>query len=96
MLVVITYDVETASLGGQKRLRKVAKKCEQYGVRVQNSVFECIIDNAQLRQLEIELLKIIDLDKDSIRFYRLGNSYKNKVKHFGTKEVISLEDPLVF
>lgn len=78
MLVVITYDVETASLGGQKRLRKVAKKCEQYGVRVQNSVFECIIDNAQLRQLEIELLKIIDLDKDSIRFYRLGNSYKNK------------------
>lgn len=96
MLVVITYDVETRSTGGQKRLRHVAKKCEQYGVRVQNSVFECVVDNAQLRQLEIELLEVIDCDRDSIRFYRLGNNYKNKVKHFGSKEVISVESPLIF
>lgn len=96
MLVVITYDVETTSTGGQKRLRHVAKKCEQYGVRVQNSVFECVVDNAQLRQLEIELLEVIDCDRDSIRFYRLGNNYKNKVKHFGSKEVISVESPLIF
>jgi len=67
MLVLITYDVQTSSSGGAKRLRHVAKKCEQYGVRVQYSVFECIVDNAQLRQLEIDLEKIIDHDRDSIR-----------------------------
>lgn len=96
MLVLITYDVETSSLGGAKRLRHVAKKCEQYGVRVQYSVFECIVDHAQLRQLEIDLEKIIDPDRDSIRIYRLGNNYKNKVTHIGAKEALKLDEPLIF
>lgn len=96
MLVLITYDVQTSSIGGAKRLRQVAKKCEQYGVRVQHSVFECIVDNAQLRQLEIDLGKIIDQDRDSIRIYRLGNNYKNKVTHIGAKESLQVDDPLIF
>lgn len=96
MLVVITYDVQTTSTGGAKRLRNVAKKCEQYGVRVQHSVFECVVDNAQLRQLELDLEGIIDLEKDSIRFYRLGKNYKNKVKHIGARETIKVDEPLIF
>lgn len=96
MLVVITYDVETTTLSGQKRLRAVAKKCEQYGVRVQNSVFECIVDQSQLRQFELELLEIIDKNNDSIRIYQIGNKYKNKIRHYGAKETISVENPLIF
>ena len=91
MLVLITYDVQTSSSGGAKRLRHVAKKCEQYGVRVQYSVFECIVDNAQLRQLEIDLEKIIDHDRDSIRIYKLGKNYKNKVTHIGAKESLKVD-----
>lgn len=96
MLVIITYDVQTSSPGGAKRLRHVAKKCEQYGVRVQYSVFECIVDSAELRQLEIDLEKIIDREKDSIRIYRLGRNYKNKVTHIGAKEAIRVDEPLIF
>lgn len=96
MLVLITYDVQTSSSGGAKRLRHVAKKCEQYGVRVQYSVFECIVDNAQLRQLEIDLEKIIDHDRDSIRIYKLGKNYKNKVTHIGAKESLKVDEPLIF
>lgn len=96
MLVLITYDVSTSSKGGTKRLRHVAKKCEDYGVRVQNSVFECIVDAAQLKTLEIELSEIIDPQKDSLRFYRLGNNYKTRVKHIGAKESIEVEEPLIF
>lgn len=96
MLVLITYDVQTSSSGGAKRLRHVAKKCEQYGVRVQYSVFECIVDNAQLRQLEIDLEKIIDHDRDSIRIYRLGKNYKSKVIHLGAKESLKVDEPLIF
>lgn len=81
---------------GQKRLRKVAKKCEEYGVRVQNSVFECVVDSAQLRQLELSLESIIDPSVDSLRFYRLGNNYENKVKHIGAKPSIEVEKPLIF
>ncbi|HZW68129.1 MAG TPA: CRISPR-associated endonuclease Cas2 [Pseudogracilibacillus sp.] len=96
MLVLITYDVQTSSSGGAKRLRDVAKKCEQYGVRVQYSVFECIVDSAQLRQLEIDLEKIIDHDRDSIRIYKLGKNYKNKVTHIGAKESLKVDEPLIF
>jgi len=81
---------------GQKRLRKVAKKCEEYGVRVQNSVFECVVDSAQLRQLELSLESIIDPSVDSLRFYHLGNNYENKVKHIGSKPSIEVEKPLIF
>lgn len=96
MLVLITYDVQTVTSSGRKRLRKVAKKCEEYGVRVQNSVFECVVDNTQLRQLEIALEAIIDPQVDSLRYYRLGNNHKSKVRHIGAKPSIDVEKPLIF
>lgn len=96
MLVIITYDVKTSSIGGSKRLRRVAKKCESYGLRVQNSVFECNIDAAQLAQLKHDLIKIINSSEDSLRFYNLGKNYKNKVDHIGAKEVFDVDDPLIF
>lgn len=95
MLVVITYDVNTESEGGQKRLRKVAKACQSYGQRVQNSVFECLIDTAQLKILQARLEKIIDKEKDSLRYYFLGNNWQNRVVHIGAKKVTSMEDPLI-
>ncbi|MBF7150053.1 CRISPR-associated endonuclease Cas2 [Bacillus toyonensis] len=96
MLVLITYDVSTVSGAGQKRLRKVSKTCQNYGQRVQNSVFECVVDATQFATLKMELIKIIDKDEDSLRFYQLGNNYKNKVTHIGVKESIDLESPLIF
>lgn len=96
LLVLITYDVSTVSSAGQKRLRKVAKVCQNYGQRVQNSVFECIVDAAQYTALKYELSDIIDQNQDSLRFYQLGNNYKSKVEHMGTKEAIDLEGPLIF
>lgn len=96
MLILITYDVSTSSLGGQKRLRKVAKVCQNYGQRVQNSVFECIVDATQFAVLKIELQEIIDEKKDSLRFYQLGNHYKTKVQHIGVKQSIDIEGPLIY
>lgn len=92
----MTYDVSTISSGGQKRLRRVAKICQNYGQRVQNSVFECIVDATQFTTLKYELKNVIDQDYDSLRFYRLGNNYKTKVEHFGVKESIDIEGPLLF
>lgn len=94
--MLITYDVSTVSSSGQKRLRKVAKVCQNYGQRVQNSVFECIVDATQYTALKFELADIIDRDQDSLRFYQLGNNYKNKVEHIGVKESIDLESLLIF
>ncbi|MCP1123925.1 CRISPR-associated endonuclease Cas2 [Bacillus sp. 3103sda1] len=96
MLVLITYDVSTVTSAGRKRLRKVSKVCQNYGQRVQNSVFECVVDATQFTTLKIELATIIDEDQDSLRFYRLGNNYKTKVEHIGVKESIDLESPLIF
>lgn len=96
MLVLITYDVQTYTESGKKRLRKVAKKCEEYGVRVQNSVFECIVDSAQLKQLQIALEEIIDPSVDSLRYYRLGKNHDTKVKHVGAKPAIEVDKPLIF
>lgn len=96
LLVLITYDVSTVTGAGQKRLRKVAKICQNYGQRVQNSVFECIVDATQFASLKIELTEVIDESKDSLRFYQLGNNYKTKVTHIGAKESIDLEGPLIF
>lgn len=96
MLVVVTYDVKTSEIGGAKRLRQVAKKCEARGIRVQNSVFECQLDATQLVQLKHDLTKIINLKTDSLRFYSIGNQYKNKVEHIGAKETIDVQDPLIF
>ncbi|MGF1438106.1 CRISPR-associated endonuclease Cas2 [Bacillus thuringiensis] len=96
MLVLITYDVSTMSRAGQKRLRKVSKTCQNYGQRVQNSVFECVVDATQFATLKMELIKLIDENEDSLRFYQLGNNYKNRVEHIGIKESIDLESPLIF
>lgn len=96
LLILITYDVSTSSVGGKKRLRRVAKICQDYGQRVQNSVFECIVDATQYAILKKELKNIIDLEQDSIRFYRLGNNYKSKIEHYGIKESIDIEGPLLF
>ncbi len=83
MLVLITYDVNTQTAAGRKRLRKVSKECTNYGQRVQNSVFECQMDATKCRQVKDILEKIIDKEVDSLRFYYLGNNYKNKVEHIG-------------
>lgn len=96
MLVVITYDVNTITAAGEKRLRRVAKLCERYGVRVQNSVFEVLVDAAQLTALKYELSKEINEDVDSIRFYRLGNSYQNKIDSMGKKLKVETGEPLLF
>ena len=81
MLVLITYDVNTETAAGKKRLRKVAKKCVDHGQRVQNSVFECLLTAAQYVTLKAELTALIEPETDSLRFYRLGNQYKQNVEH---------------
>ncbi|WP_130811760.1 CRISPR-associated endonuclease Cas2 [Olsenella sp. Marseille-P4559] len=86
MYVVITYDVDTTTPAGQKRLRRVAKICVNYGQRVQNSVFECDADAATQAELRHKLTEIIDVKHDSLRFYNLGDSYKSKITHIGAKE----------
>lgn len=96
MLILITYDVNTETSAGKARLRKVAKQCVNYGQRVQNSVFECNMDAAKIRQVKAILEKIIDKDKDSLRFYNLGNNYKDKVEHIGAKPGFDVTDTLLF
>lgn len=96
MLVLITYDVNTETAAGKKRLRKVAKQCVNYGQRVQNSVFECNMDATKCRQVKAILEDIIDKDVDSLRFYYLGNNYKNKVEHIGAKPGFDVMDTLMF
>ena len=81
MLVLITYDVNTEDAAGRKRLRQIAKKCVDYGQRVQNSVFECLLDAGQCRRLQAQLLSIMDPEKDSLRFYYLEKQYEKKVEH---------------
>ena len=95
MLVLITYDVNTETAEGKTRLRKVAKQCVNYGRRVQNSVFECSLDEAQYVVFRNELKELIDTDKDSLRFYNLGNKYTNKVIHEGTKETYMPSDTFI-
>ena len=94
MLVLITYDVNTETVAGRSRLRKVAKQCTNYGQRVQNSVFECNMDAAKCRQVKAILEEIIDKDKDSLRFYYLGDNYKNKVEHIGAKPGFAVTETL--
>ena len=95
MLMLVTYDVNTSSPAGQKRLRKVAKLCERYGLRVQNSVFELLVDAAQLATLEAELATTIDHVHDSVRFYRLGNSYKNRIDTMGRTDLVQTGEPIL-
>lgn len=95
MLVLIAYDVNTQSKEGQRRLRKVAKICTNYGQRVQNSVFECIMNEAKCREVKHMLELVIDKNKDSLRLYYLGNNYINKVEHIGAKPSFNIEDVLI-
>ena len=85
MFVIVAYDVNTESDGGKKRLRKVAKTCQNYGQRVQNSLFECSIDYSTFLKLKKTLEQIIDKEKDSLRYYNLGNKWDSKVEHVGAK-----------
>ena len=94
-MVLVTYDVITSSTVGQKRLRKVAKLCERYGLRVQNSVFEVLVDAAQSSVLKSDLSAVIDHDQDSVRFYRLGNHYQNRVVSMGRTGPVQTGEPLL-
>lgn len=95
MLVLITYDVNTETAAGRARLRKVAKQCVNYGRRVQNSVFECILDNAQCIMLKSILTDIIDAEVDSLRFYYLGNKYQTKIEHVGVGRGTAADQVLI-
>ena len=95
MFVLVSYDVATSSDGGQRRLRRVAKTCLDYGQRVQFSVFECIVDPAQWTVLRKRLIDEIDPEEDSLRFYHLGSNWKRRVEHIGAKETIDQEGPLI-
>ena len=96
MMLVVTYDVDTSDTAGQKRLRKVAKICERYGMRVQNSVFEVLVDAAQLVTLKSELEKVLDIAQDSVRFYRLGNTYENRIETMGKRPLVEAGKALIF
>ena len=95
MLVLITYDVNTEDGAGRKRLRQIAKQCVNYGQRVQNSVFECLLDTAQCRILQAKLCSLMDKERDSLLFYYLGNRYETKVEHYGVKNTYQPEGLLM-
>lgn len=95
MMILITYDVNTTTKEGKRRLRQVAKECVNYGQRVQNSVFECSLDQTQFTIVKNKLEKIINKEKDSLRFYILGNQYKNKIIHIGIKASFDVNVPLI-
>jgi len=91
MLVLVSYDVSTVNKRGQRRLRRVAKICESFGLRVQNSVFECLVDPAQWTRLRNLLLKAYSQEEDSLRFYFMGSNWERRVEHHGTKDTPNLE-----
>lgn len=95
MLVLITYDVDTISETGQKRLRKVAKLCQNYGQRVQNSVFECRLSEAQFVVLKNKLESTMNHDLDNIRFYFLGKNWKNRIESIGKQMVMDIDEELI-
>lgn len=95
MLILITYDVDTTTKEGEKRLRKVAKECVNYGQRVQNSVFECLITEAQFVGLKARLASIINDTTDSIRFYFLGNNWKRRIEKIGKETSYDPTDALI-
>ena len=95
MMVVVSYDVSVTDPDGARRLRRVARACLDYGQRVQNSVFECIVSPEQWQRLKLRLLDEIDPQKDSLRFYFLGANFRRRIEHHGAKAVVDLEGPLV-
>ena len=94
-MVIVSYDVSTKTGAGSKRLRRVAKTCENYGQRVQNSIFECLVDPTQWTRLRLRLLDIADPKEDSLRFYFLGANYKRRIEHHGVKKSLDVEKPLI-
>lgn len=95
MFVLVSYDVATKDKGGARRLRRIAKACQNKGQRVQFSVFECIVDPAQWVALKAELMREMNPEKDSLRFYYLGAKWKRKVEHVGVKTAIDFDEPLI-
>jgi len=96
MKVLITYDVSTVTSKGRKRLRKIAKACENYGIRVQLSVFECVLSPDQWIFLKNELLNLYNKGEDSLRFYLLGSKWHAKIEHYGAKKPIDIEESLIY
>lgn len=94
-MILITYDVDTTSASGKRRLRKVAKECVNYGRRVQNSVFECLLTDAQFVLLRSKLESIIDEKIDSVRFYFLGNNWNNRIEYIGKNTTFAIDSELI-
>jgi len=95
MMVLVAYDVSTMDDAGKRRLRQVSKICENYGQRVQNSVFECLVDPAQWIRVRQQLIDKISENDDSLRFYFLGKNWKKRVEHIGAKQTFDQEGPLI-
>ena len=95
MFVLVTYDVETKTPAGQKRLRRIAEACLDYGVRVQNSVFECNVEPAEWERLKARLLDIYDAEADSVRFYFLGSNWQRRIEHYGVSDAPDVEGVLI-
>lgn len=95
MMVLISYDVSTSTASGKSRLRKVAKECQNHAQRVQNSVFEANLDYSSFLKLKNRLIKLIDEETDSLRFYYLGNNWEKKIEHIGAKETYDSEGVLI-
>lgn len=95
MYLLITYDVSTSDALGAKRLRKVARICQDYGQRVQNSVFECLVDPAQFVSLKSSLLEVINKDLDSLRIYLLGKNYSHNIQIYGKVRSFEIEGELI-
>lgn len=95
MMVLISYDVSTSTTAGKTRLRKVAKECQNHAQRVQNSVFEANLDYSSFLKLKDKLIKLIDEETDSLRFYYLGNNWKKRIEHVGAKETYDSEGVLI-
>ena len=95
MFVLVTYDVATTTKAGRRRLQRVAKACQDYGQRVQNSVFECVVDPEKWARLRLRLLEEYEPAEDSLRFYFLGANWRHRVEHHGAKPSVDLEGPLI-
>lgn len=95
MMVVVSYDVSTTTKSGKKRLKKVADTCLNFGIRTQNSVFECIVNPAQWEILKNELLDIYKEEEDSLRFYFLGSNWERRLEHYGKDKNLNIEDPFI-
>ena len=95
MMVLVSYDIQTTDPGGQRRLRRVAKACRDFGQRVQYSVFECEVDPAQWVALRVRLIQTIKVDKDSLRFYFLGANWQRRVEHIGAKVAVDFDAPMI-